>query len=333
MRRRPGPVALLMLACAGCARESTPMDYMHGAAGPAQMPIQALAQGFTAICTAVVAIIAVLLIVSVRRGIREQRNDGDAVTPGRNGMPWIYWGVGLSVPVLLAMTVWSLLATRAVATPPAAPAVDVEVIGHQWWWELRYHGDRASDIVTTANELVVPVGQPVRLRMTSADVIHDFWVPKLGPKMDLVPGQWNNSWFQADRAGVYVGQCAEYCGVEHGKMGIRVRALPKAQFDTWLALERQPALPSINRGAQVFGQACAACHTVRGTGAGGIVGPDLTHVAGRLTLAAGMLPNTPTARMTWVAHTQQVKPGAQMPEVPLADVDRAAVVDYLGTLR
>lgn len=333
MRRSVVPALLVLSACAGCSRDGTPMDYLHGAAGPAQVPLQALARGFGAIACAVVAIILLLLVLAVARGMRARRLGGDVVTPGTGGMAWIYWGVGLSVPVLLAMTVWSLWATRAVATPPKPAVLDVDVIGHQWWWELRYHGQPASAGVTSANELVVPVGEPVRLNLTSVDVIHDFWIPKLGPKMDMIPGRWNSTWLQADRPGVFVGHCAEYCGVEHGKMAVRVRALPKAQFDAWLALERSPAPASGTRGEQVFMQACAACHTVRGTGAGGIVGPDLTHVGGRLTLAAGMLPNTPAARLTWLAHTQQVKPGAQMPEVPLAPVDRAAVADYLGTLR
>lgn len=311
----------------------TPMGYLQGAAGPASQPIESLAQGFIWICMGVVVVILAMILVAIRRGRRATREEGGAVRRGARGLGWIYWGVGASVPVLLAMMLWNFIVTRVVSTPPAGKGPVVRVTAHQWWWEIRYQADQAGDIFTTANELVVPTGTPVRLQLTSADVIHDFWVPKLGPKLDAIPGLWNSTWLQADAAGTYVGQCAEFCGLEHAKMGIRVVALPPAEFDAWLHHMRQPARPVAGRGAEVFAEDCSSCHTVRGTTAGGIYGPELTHFASRSTLAAGILPNTPAARDRWLAHTQELKPGAAMPQLPLDDDERAAVVRYLGSLR
>jgi cytochrome c oxidase subunit 2 len=210
----------------------------------------------------------------------------------------------------------------------------VEITGHRWWWEIRYRdADHPNFVVTTANRLVIPTGIPVRLELKSDDVIHDFWVPKLGPKMDMVPGKTNVTWLNARDAGTYRGQCAEYCGLEHARMGLDVAALSPANFTRWMIAERAPAVVADSRGRALFLNQCAACHTVRGTAAAGIYGPDLTHFASRPRIAAGVLPNTVAGRGRWLADTQGVKPGALMPQVPLDDVDRAAVVHYLGTLQ
>ncbi len=323
-------IATALAALSGCA--ATPMGYMHGAAGPASRPIESLTQGFIWICLGVVAVILTLILLAIRRGRRATREEGATVRRDARGLGWIYWGLGLSIPVLLVMMVWNFVVTRAVATPPADNGPVVQITAHRWWWEIRYQAARPGDIFTTANELVVPIGAPVRLQLTSADVIHDFWVPKLGPKMDAIPGLWNATWLQADVAGTYVGQCAEFCGLEHAKMGIRVVALPPTEFNVWLRHMRQPARPAQGRGAEVFAAECSSCHTVRGTAAGGIYGPELTHFAGRSTLAAGILPNTPKARYRWLAHTQELKPGAGMPQVPMDEHEREAVVEYLGSL-
>ncbi|MEO6092797.1 MAG: c-type cytochrome, partial [Novosphingobium sp.] len=209
-----------------------------------------------------------------------------------------------------------------------------EITGHRWWWEIRYRdADHPDHVVTTANQLVIPTGVPVRIELTSADVIHDFWVPKLGPKMDMIPGKTNVTWLDARDAGTYRGQCAEYCGLEHARMAFEVTALSPAAFARWSVAERAPATVPETRGRAVFADHCAACHSVRGTVAQGIYGPDLTHFASRPSIAAGTLPNTVAARDRWLADTQGVKPGALMPQVPLDDVDRAAVVRYLGALR
>jgi cytochrome c oxidase subunit 2 len=325
-------IALAAGACALSGCVATPMGYMHGAAGPASRPIEALAQGFVWICMGVVVVILAMILLAIRRGRRATREDGATVHRASRGLGGIYWGLGVSLPVLLAMAMWNFVVTRAVASPPSAKGLLVQITAHQWWWEIRYQADRPGDVFTTANELMVPTGTPVHLQITSADVIHDFWVPKLGPKMDVIPGLWNATWMQADVAGTYVGQCAEFCGLEHAKMGIRVVALPPGEFATWLQHARQPAQPSQGRGAEVFAEDCSSCHTVRGTTAGGIYGPDLTHFASRTTLASGILPNTPAAREQWLAHTQALKPGALMPQIPMDDDERKAVVDYLGSL-
>jgi len=331
MKLRRALLIGLPVLLAGCTRR--PMGYLEGAAGPASIPVQRLGNGFVAIACAVVLIILAMLLLAIANGRRATREQGGVVRSGTHGLAWIYWGIGVSTPVLVAMTLWNFVVTREVSAAPAYLPVDVEITAHRWWWEMRYRATPASDMITTANELVIPTGAPVRLRLTSADVIHDFWVPKLGPKMDMEPGQWNTTWLEADRPGVYFGQCAEYCGLEHAKMGLRVVALGPAQYAAWQRGMRQPAPASATRGAQVFIASCSGCHTVRGTDAGGILGPDLTHVASRGTLAAGLLPNTPAGRLRWLSATQQVKPGAQMPQVALDQADLAAVAGYLGSLR
>ncbi len=320
--------ALLLQGCV-----ATPMGYLQDAAGPASRPIQGLAQGFTWICLGVVAVILVMIALAIVSGRRSAARDGSGVRRGAHGLGWIYWGVGISVPILIAMAVWNLMVTRAVAAPSSAQAGPVvEITAHRWWWEIRYQGEPADKQFTTANELVIPTGVPVRLNLTSADVIHDFWVPKLGPKMDMIPGMWNVNWLQADAPGRFVGQCAEFCGLEHAKMGIRVTALAPADYAAWLRHMRQPAVAGGGHGAMVFVQHCGSCHTVRGLPAGGIAGPELTHVGSRGTLAAGMLANTQAGRIRWIAHTQAVKPGAQMPDVPLDQADVVAVATFLGSL-
>ncbi len=315
----------------GCVEH--PMGYLSGAAGPASAPIQRLALGFVGIAIGVVVVIAAMIIWAIVSARRAHGREGDAVSGKSRGLGWIYWGVGVSTPILVAMTAWSFAVTREVAVLPAGSALRVQVTGHLWWWEFRYADATPVNIFSTANELVIPVGVPVRLDLTSADVIHDFWVPKLGPKIDVIPGQPTHAWLQADHPGVFIGQCAEYCGLEHARMGIRVVALAPAQFAAWQQRMRQPAAASTSHGAVVFANACASCHTVRGTAAGGILGPDLTHLASRSTLAAGVLPNTAEGRRRWIGDPQAVKPGARMPDIPLSPTDLSDVVGYLGGLR
>jgi cytochrome c oxidase subunit 2 len=335
-RRALAPAApAIALTLDACTRQ--PMGYLEGAAGPAAAPVQALGQGFVAIACLVVLVIAVCVVLAIVRGKRAAGIDGDVVRRGGHGIGWIVWGVGLSLPVLAAMALWNFVVTRAVASAPGTPAVTIEVTAHRWWWEARYRAERPDALVTTANEIVIPTGVPVRLWLTSGDVIHDFWVPKLGPKMDMIPGRWNATWLQADAPGTYVGQCAEFCGLEHAKMGLRVVALAPARFAAWRAAMVAPVIAPTGAealaGQAVFERSCAGCHAVRGTPAGGIYGPDLSHLGRRATLAAGLLPNTPAGRRHWLAATQQVKPGALMPQVALARADLDAVNAYLGTLQ
>lgn len=213
-------------------------------------------------------------------------------------------------------------------------AIVVEAIGRQWWWEFRY-----PDLgIVTANEAHVPVGRTVDLRLRSADVLHAFWIPKLGGKRDLVPGHENNLWFRPDSTGVYWGQCAEYCGTAHALMGMRMVVQDTADFEAWVEHQRSDAVamptPQARSGQAVFGSnACVSCHTVRGSNAASQFGPDLTHFGSRLTLGAGLLENTPENIYRWLDSTQHVKPGNLMPEVQLSSQQIEQLVAYLSALR
>jgi cytochrome c oxidase subunit 2 len=310
-----------------------PLGYLAGAAGPTAWPTQTLARGFTGISIAVTLIILALVVLAIVRGRRAVREDGDGVARSGSGLSWILWGVGLSLPVLMAMAIWSFAVTRAVAQPPARTGLTIEVTAKRWWWDMRYLADSPAGVFTTANEMVIPQGVPVTIRLTSGDVIHDFWVPKLGPKMDVIPGKWNATWLQADVPGTYWGACAEFCGMEHAKMRFRVRVLTPADYQRWRTGELEPAVAGAGAGHALFLMRCASCHAVRGGEAGGIFGPDLTHMASRTTIGAGLLPNTADGRDRWLADTQGVKPGAEMPTIPMTVPERHALVAYLGSLR
>ncbi|MGH7581234.1 MAG: cytochrome c oxidase subunit II, partial [Gemmatimonadales bacterium] len=213
----------------------------------------------------------------------------------------------------------------------------VDLVGKQWWWEIRYRDADPTKVFVTANELHIPVGRRVELRLTSTDVIHSFWVPELQGKTDLIPGRENVTWIQADRPGVYGGRCAEYCGIQHATMGLLVVAQPPAEYENWTAGQRRTAsephdsMASLGRAA-FLGSACAFCHAVRGTPAGGNAGPDLTHVASRRTLAAALLPNSAGHLGGWIANPQALKPGSRMPTVPLSREEFRRIHHYLLTL-
>ena len=214
----------------------------------------------------------------------------------------------------------------------------IRVIGHQWWWEVVYPDTIPQDQIETANEIHIPVGEPVVIAFESQDVIHSFWVPNLNGKRDLIPGYKTSLWLQADRAGVYRGQCAEFCGHEHAKMALVVVAQPPAEFEAWRAKQRQSQLPPTDsvakRGEQVFlARDCVMCHAIAGTPAGGRTGPDLTHVASRATLAAGTLPNTRGNLGGWIVDPQRIKPGVLMPPNQIAPQDLQALLTYLETLK
>jgi len=313
-----------------------PMSYLH-TVGPAADPVTRLGWGLGLISVAVVVIITTLLLGAVLRK-RDAAGQGNEVARDGGGLRWIYIGVGISSVVLAACAIWTLLTLTAVAHPATKPAFTVRVTGLQWWWRMRYENGDAGQVFTTANELHIPVGQPVRLELESGDVIHSFWVPQLGGKTDTIPGQTNVSWFQADRPGVYRGQCAEYCGEQHAHMALQVVAEPPAAFQAWWQAQLAAAVPAPAAGPAAVGAAlvqarCSACHTVRGTEAGGIVGPDLTHLASRRTIAGGTLPNDGPHLADWIAHSQRIKPGTKMPEFAFSAGDLAAVVAYLTTLR
>lgn len=244
-------------------------------------------------------------------------------------------------PVLIIIVLF-LISVRIIFAIQDAPepkqALNVTVTGHQWWWEFSYpkYG------VVTANELHVPVSgdarqpMPTYLKLVTADVDHSFWVPRLGGKTDLMAGQANQMWIQPEATGTYYGQCAQFCGMEHAKMLIRVYAQTPADFQRWIANQRKPAIedPSASTGRAVFEQnACINCHTIKGTVADGRVGPDLTYLMSRDTIAAGTLPNTRANLKKWIKDPDAYKPGCLMPAMKLSDQDLDRIVSYLITLK
>jgi cytochrome c oxidase subunit 2 len=215
----------------------------------------------------------------------------------------------------------------------------IDVVGHQWWWEIQYPdiGD-PQNIVETANEIHVPVGRAVLIKMTSDDVIHSFWAPNLDGKKDLIPGHETRTWFRADSAGVYRGQCAEFCGHQHANMAFFIVAESRPDFERWLTSQKSPAsTPSdslAQQGERVFlSGTCSMCHSISGTGAGSKIGPDLTHLASRRTIAAGTLPNNTGNLAGWILDPQSIKPGAKMPPNALDPQSLRALLAYLATLK
>lgn len=253
----------------------------------------------------------------------------------------VTWSGALTVLTLVVYLLYDFSVGRANAIPLSDPqALHIRIIGHQWWWEVEYQDTAAHHTLTTANEIHVPVGRPVIFQLESRDVIHSFWIPNLNGKKDLVPGHLNFAWFTADRPGVYRGQCAEFCGYEHAKMAIVVVAEPPARFDAWYAAQLTPAAPPPGtdslrvQGERVFlSGPCALCHTIEGTPAGGRTGPVLTHLASRLTIAAGVLPNTRGNLAGWIVDPQRIKPGALMPPNSLSPRDLRALLAYLEGLQ
>jgi cytochrome c oxidase subunit 2 len=217
-------------------------------------------------------------------------------------------------------------------------AVNITLTGHQWWWEIRYEDEQPQNIIATANEIHIPTGRPVKIVLQSADVIHSFWIPNLTGKKDMIPNHSTEIWFQADKPGMYWGQCAEFCGFEHAKMRLFVIADPPEVFDGWLNAARTPSRPPLEQiqkeGQQVFMlKQCSMCHTIVGTPAGGRVGPDLTHLMNRYTLAAGAIRNTPGQLAGWILDPQVIKPGCRMPQNNLSPHDLQALLEYLRTLQ
>jgi cytochrome c oxidase subunit 2 len=253
---------------------------------------------------------------------------------GERAATFVVVGMGIALPIalLVALFVWSdLLVTRSTAAPaPGSTELTIHVIGHQFWWEARYDG---TD-VATANEIHIPVRTRVDVELSTADVIHSFWIPELNRKTDMIPGEDNRQLLNANEPGTYRGQCSEFCGLQHAHMAVEVIAEPRAQFDAWLTAQKRPAAASNSRGARIFQQqACSGCHTIRGTAAHGGVGPDLTHFASRSTIAALTEPNTPANVRYWIEYPQRVKPGNRMPDLALPQADWNALASYLETLR
>lgn len=308
---------------------------------PASLPaaeIYHLAVFVIAIAVGIFVVVGGLLAFAVVK-FRRRKNDSGEEPAQVYGSSQIE----LAWTVLPALIVFVLFVTTARVihhvedAPAPANALHVTVVGHQFWWEFRYpqYG------VVTANELHVPVStpanpQPTYMTLLSTDTDHAFWVPSLGGKTDLIPNRVNHTWIQPEHTGVYLGQCALYCGVQHAHMLIRVYVQSKGAFDAWIRSQEQPAVenPAVAAGRRIFEQtACVNCHAVRGTIADGRFGPDLTHLMSRATIGAGVLPNTPNNLKRWVENPAAFKPGCNMPAMNLSPKDLNELVAYLETLR
>jgi len=249
-------------------------------------------------------------------------------------------GGGAVVPTLLlaVLLLYGLAPIPRLLAPAPPGSLHIEVSGEQWWWRVRYLPP-GGEAVTLANEIRLPVGLPVEFKLLSPDVIHSFWIPPLGGKIDMIPGRVTRLALTPSRTGDFRGACAEYCGTSHALMAFPVAVVEADEFAKWLALQGQPAqAPATDlaaRGRESFlANGCGACHTIRGTAARGVIGPDLTHVGGRLSLGAGILPNNEDAMRRWLAHTNKVKPGVLMPAYGmLPDDELNALAAYLVGLK
>jgi cytochrome c oxidase subunit 2 len=304
---------------------------------PAQ-EIKELSMLVLAICAAIFLIVTGLLVYAIVR-FRHRAGDEASEPPQIYGSNQIEtaWTV---LPILIVF-VLILVTSRTIAdiqNRKAGPgAVHATIVGHQWWWEIRY-----PDLgIVTANELHVPASdvsrrQPTFLKLQSADVAHSFWVPQLAGKTDVIPGRENSMWFEPTQPGTYLGNCAEYCGMQHAQMLIRVIVQSPGEFERWVAEQKRAAEeePSAQEGRRVFfANSCVNCHTIRGTSAQGAFGPDLTHLMSRETLASGATPNTPETLRAWVRDPQELKVGCLMPNMQMSDTEVDQIVSYLHTLK
>lgn len=298
-------------------------------AGPFSGPVTVVAWVLFVMGALVLAVVLIALGVALFGPRRWKRRVGG------ERLIWI-GGLAFPVVVLTGLLIYGLTVTARISDAPGADEMRVRVTGEMWWWRVAYLDDQGREAFQDANEVHIPVGRSVVLELESADVIHSVWIPRLGGKTDMIPGRRNFMRIQADRAGVYAGQCAEYCGGPHALMGMVVVAHDPADFEVWRNRQAGPAAAmTMPVGAQVFAASgCGACHTIRGTEANGLAGPDLTHVGSRQTLGAGILPNNQGTMAGWIADSQGIKPGNRMPSYPvLTGQELRDVAAYLESLK
>jgi cytochrome c oxidase subunit II len=285
------------------------------------------------VCTAIYVVVIAVFLVALLRKRRAEPVSGDERRALRV--------VAAATIVSAATLFFFLIATMVVGRNLMAyeqPQVTIVLTGRQWWWQAEYdHADKSKRF-TTANELYIPVGEPVRVKLRTADVIHSFWVPSLQGKRDLTPGLNPQVIIQADRPGVYRGQCAEFCGVQHAKMALWVNAVSRQDFDRWAASQQQsskiPSTAAQRKGQEAFMNAgCPLCHTIGGTNASGKVAPDLTHFGSRRSIAAGTVPNRRGYLAAWIIDPQHMKPGSNMPPNAMPGSDLNALLDYMESLQ
>jgi cytochrome c oxidase subunit II len=318
---------------------SWPLSYLS-ASGLRAAKIVPLTWYMLIVSLLVCLVIGIILWAGVRRSRPQDRGVDLRDVPverGGTGIRWINVGLLISAPPLVVALVWTMVALAAVVGPPRTPGLILDVTGRQWWWQVQYTFSSPVDIFDTANEIHIPVGVPVLIRLHGGDVIHSFWVPQLTGKTDTIPGQTNLSWIEADRPGRYLGQCTEFCGYQHAHMQFEVVAESQSEFEQWIALQRQaaasPTTPEATRGRDLVEYRCGLCHRVRGTEAGAISAPDLTHLMSRRTLAAGTLLNNPGNLVGWIQNPQNLKPGSLMPDQFLSAQQLSDTLSYLETLK
>jgi cytochrome c oxidase subunit 2 len=311
---------------------------MDAQGAPAQR-LSELMFWIVAICAAVwLSVIAVLAKALLHGGKPIESPLALDALRERRMMVAVVAGIGVTVVIITGFTAASFFVTRllTIATPAD---LTIKVGGKQWWWDVEYAASASQPSLKTANEIHIPVGKNVRVELRGDDVIHSFWVPNLAGKLDLIPGRLNVLTLRAERPGVYRGQCAEFCGLQHAHMAFLVVAHEDEGFQNWSRAQAaaesvEASNPLIDKGRQAFlGKQCAACHAVRGTSAKGTSGPDLTHVGSRQFIAAGLLPTTLGSLAAWIADPQTLKPGNNMPMVPLAPEELRAVAAYMASLK
>jgi cytochrome c oxidase subunit 2 len=310
---------------------------MHSA-GSRAGHIVSLTWGTLTISLVVIVLIGFLVIAGIwlRPSLAVGSTDHLPVSHPKGGVAWIWIGVSASTLVLLFTVVWTMVVLAQTASPAKQPALTVEITGHQWWWQIRYLSSDPAQVFSTANELHIPTGAPVKIVLIGGDVIHSFWIPALTGKTDAIPGQTNETWLEASQTGTYRGTCTEYCGIQHAKMGLLAIAQSPADFAAWREHQLQsPAPPKSGEqwaGLAQFTMHCGGCHAVRGTDAAGALGPDLSHLAQRRTLAAALLPNDASHLTNWLSDPQILKPGNLMQQPELSGAELADIRAYLETL-
>lgn len=327
------PASLFLAACRGPTDQS-----MLDPAGPRAARVEELWWfAFWVAAAVYVATMGALwwAAASARLRAREGKPLPEA---GRRPTRTVTAAVGATVAILLVFFAYDLSVGRTLASPRDPYRAFVKVTGYQWWWKVEYPDSLPARWITDANEIHIPTGRPVLVELASNDVIHSLWVPRLGGKKDLIPRYKDTLWLQADRPGAFRAQCAEFCGHQHAKMALHVVAHAPNDWEAWRAQARLPARRPADslavRGQEVFlSGSCAMCHAIAGTPAGSRVGPDLTHLASRRTIAAGTLPNTKGNLAAWITDPQRIKPGTTMPPNELSPADLEALLAYLTSLR
>lgn len=329
--------ASFLFAC--CSGPQSALD----PAGSQSRSLDSLWWIFFAVCAFVYIAVMAILITALFRTPKVTAKTGPDTAPNesreRRSGNIVKAAVALTVVTLFILMFVSFRTGRAMHTlSQAAEPLSITVKGQQWWWEVHYNDAIPSKNVTTANEIHIPVGRPVKIDLRSNDVIHSFWVPNLHGKTDLIPNHPTTVYIQADKPGIYWGQCAEFCGYQHAKMRLMVVVESPDDFDAWIAAQQAPAaLPSTDsqrHGQQIFlTSVCTQCHTVQGTPASASVGPNLSHIGSKPYIASGSLQNTREHLMSWVTDPQKIKPGIKMPMNAYSDDDLNALVDYLQSLK